>query len=93
MRLLARTITLYLLAAVIAITVNFFIPRLMPGNPVVAAIGHMQARVTPATIRALDLSTGSAPSSACGASTCSTGASCRWPMCCSVTPSRAVACP
>ncbi len=55
MRLLARRIALYLLTAVVAITVNFFIPRLMPGNPVEAAIGHMQARVTPATIRALDL--------------------------------------
>ena len=58
MRLLARRIALYLLTAVVAITVNFFIPRLMPGNPVEAAIGHMQARVTPATIRALDLQYG-----------------------------------
>src|SRR5712671_510745 len=30
----------------------------MPGNPVQAAIGHMQSRVTPATIRALDLQYG-----------------------------------
>ncbi len=58
MRLLARRITLYLVTAVVAITVNFFIPRLMPGNPVEAAIGHMQARVTPATIRALDVQYG-----------------------------------
>ncbi len=58
MRLLARRIALYLVTAVVAITVNFFIPRLMPGNPVEAAIGHMQARVTPATIRALDVQYG-----------------------------------
>jgi peptide/nickel transport system permease protein len=58
MRLLARRIALYIVTAVVAITVNFFIPRLMPGNPVEAAIGHMQARVTPATIRALDLQYG-----------------------------------
>jgi peptide/nickel transport system permease protein len=58
MRLLARRIALYLLTAVVAITVNFFIPRLMPGNPVEVAIGHMQARVTPATIRALDMQYG-----------------------------------
>ena len=58
MRLLARRITLYLVTAVVAITVNFFIPRLMPGNPVEAAIAHMQARVTPATIRALDVQYG-----------------------------------
>ena len=58
MRLLARRIALYLVTAIVAITVNFFIPRLMPGNPVQAAIGHMQSRVTPATIRALDLQYG-----------------------------------
>ncbi len=58
MRLITRRIVLYLLTALVAITVNFFIPRLMPGNPVEVAIGHMQARVTPATIRALDLQYG-----------------------------------
>src|SRR5215470_6028373 len=58
MRLLARRIALYLVTAVVAITVNFFIPRLMPGNPVEAAIGHMQSRITPATIRALNLQYG-----------------------------------
>jgi peptide/nickel transport system permease protein len=58
MRLIARRLTLYLLTAIVAITVNFFIPRLMPGNPVEAAIGHLQSRVTPATIKALDLQYG-----------------------------------
>lgn len=58
MRLIARRIVLYALTALVAITVNFFIPRLMPGNPVEVAIGHMQARVTPGTIKALDLQYG-----------------------------------
>jgi peptide/nickel transport system permease protein len=58
MRLIARRIVLYLLTAIVAITVNFFIPRLMPGNPVEIAIGHMQSRVTSGTIRALDLQYG-----------------------------------
>jgi peptide/nickel transport system permease protein len=58
MRLIARRIVLYVLTAIVAITVNFFIPRLMPGNPVEAAIGHMQSRVTASTIRALDLQYG-----------------------------------
>ncbi|HUC56662.1 MAG TPA: ABC transporter permease [Streptosporangiaceae bacterium] len=58
MRLIVRRLTLYLLTAIVAITVNFFIPRLMPGNPVEAAIGHMQSQVTPATIKALDLQYG-----------------------------------
>jgi len=58
MRLITRRIVLYALTALVAITVNFFIPRLMPGNPVEAAIGHMQSRVTASTIRALDLQYG-----------------------------------
>jgi len=58
MRLIARRIALYALTALVAITVNFFIPRLMPGNPVEVAIGHMQSRVTPGTIKALDLQYG-----------------------------------
>jgi peptide/nickel transport system permease protein len=58
MRLIARRLALYLVTAVVAITVNFFIPRLMPGNPVEVAIGHMQSRVTPQTITALDLQYG-----------------------------------
>jgi peptide/nickel transport system permease protein len=58
MRLIARRIALYALTALVAITVNFFIPRLMPGNPVEVAIGHMQGRVTPGTIKALDLQYG-----------------------------------
>jgi len=49
---------LYLLTAIVAITVNFFIPRLMPGNPVEVAIGHIEGQVTPATIKALDLQYG-----------------------------------
>jgi peptide/nickel transport system permease protein len=58
MRLIARRIVLYLLTAIVAITVNFFIPRLMPGNPVEAAIGHIQSQVSPRTIQALDLQYG-----------------------------------
>src|SRR5258708_33138368 len=58
MRLLTRRMALYLVTVVVAITVNFFIPRLMPGNPVEAAIGHMQSRITPATIKALDVQYG-----------------------------------
>ncbi len=58
MRLVARRLALYLVTALVAITVNFFIPRLMPGNPVEAAIGQMRSRVTPQTIAALDLQYG-----------------------------------
>jgi peptide/nickel transport system permease protein len=37
-RLFARRIAFYLLTAWVALTVNFFLPRLVPGNPVATAI-------------------------------------------------------
>ena len=41
MRVLLRRLGFYLLAAWVALTVNFFLPRLVPGNPVATAIGHL----------------------------------------------------
>lgn len=58
MRLIARRIGLYILTAFVAITVNFFIPHLMPGNPVLTLIGRMQAQISPQTIAALELQYG-----------------------------------
>ncbi len=54
MRMIARKLGFYLLTAVLAVTVDFFIPRLMPGNPVEAILAHLQGQVTPGTIRALE---------------------------------------
>jgi peptide/nickel transport system permease protein len=52
---LARKLGLYLVAAVVAITLDFFIPRLMPGNAVSAVLAKLQGtQVTPAAIRALE---------------------------------------
>jgi peptide/nickel transport system permease protein len=51
---LARKVGLYLVAAVAAITLDFFIPRLMPGNAVSAVLAKLQGtQVTPAAIKAL----------------------------------------
>ena len=47
MRVLARRLLFYVLTAIAAITVDFFIPRLMPGNPVDAVLAHMQGRRHP----------------------------------------------
>jgi peptide/nickel transport system permease protein len=44
MRLITRRIALYVVTAIVAITVNFFIPRLMPGNPVLAVLGRLRRR-------------------------------------------------
>jgi peptide/nickel transport system permease protein len=58
MRMIARRIAFYLLTAVVAITVNFFLPRLMPGNPVLAVLGRVQAEETRQAIAALELQYG-----------------------------------
>ena len=60
MRVISRRIGFYLITAIVAITVDFFIPRVMPGNPVDAILAKMQGQVvTPATVRALELQFGS----------------------------------
>jgi peptide/nickel transport system permease protein len=59
-RVISRRIGFYIITAIAAITVDFFIPRVMPGNPVDAILAKMQGQVvTPATVRALELQFGS----------------------------------
>ncbi|HET9848442.1 MAG TPA: ABC transporter permease [Candidatus Dormibacteraeota bacterium] len=40
MRALARRLAVYLLAAVVALTVSFLLPRVVPGNPVAGAVAR-----------------------------------------------------
>jgi peptide/nickel transport system permease protein len=54
MRVLTRRIVFYLLTALAAITVDFLIPRLMPGNPVQAILARLQNQVTTGTIKSLE---------------------------------------
>ena len=54
MRVLGRRLVFYLITALAAITVDFFIPRLMPGNPVEAILARLQGQITPSTIKALE---------------------------------------
>jgi peptide/nickel transport system permease protein len=55
MRVIGRRIGFYIITAIAAVTVDFFIPRVMPGNPVDAVLSHMQGQViTKATLRALE---------------------------------------
>ncbi|MGC8498156.1 MAG: ABC transporter permease [Acidimicrobiales bacterium] len=58
MRTIARRLGLYALTAWVAVTANFILPRLMPGNPVQTLIGKIASQVTPAEIRAIRLSFG-----------------------------------
>ena len=54
MRTLARKLVLYLVTAWVAITINFLIPHVMPGNPIQTMIGKIQSLVTPAQLRAIE---------------------------------------
>jgi peptide/nickel transport system permease protein len=56
--MISRRLGLYLLTAWVAVTVNFVLPRLMPGNPIQNLIGKIQSQVTPAEINAIRLSFG-----------------------------------
>lgn len=61
MRFYLRKAVFYLVAAWAALTLNFLIPRLMPGNPVdtvIAKLGAAGAPVTPATRAALEIELG-----------------------------------
>jgi len=54
MRVIGRRLVFYLITALAAITVDFFIPRLMPGNPVEAILARLQGQITPGTIKSLE---------------------------------------
>ncbi|MGA2970690.1 MAG: ABC transporter permease, partial [Acidimicrobiales bacterium] len=58
MRLIGRRLVLYAVTAWVAISVNFILPHLMPGDPIQTLIGKIQGQVTPQEIRAIRLSFG-----------------------------------
>jgi peptide/nickel transport system permease protein len=58
MRIILRRLVFYIITAIAAVTVDFFIPRLMPGNPVEAVLAQLHGNVTPAVIHALQLQYG-----------------------------------
>jgi len=55
MRVLGRRLSLYLVTAWVAITANFLLPRLMPGNPLQQMIGKATGAVTPQQVLATKL--------------------------------------
>jgi peptide/nickel transport system permease protein len=55
MRTLARRIGFYIVTGIVAITLDFFIPRLMPGNALTSVLARLQSsQVTPAMIKGLE---------------------------------------
>jgi peptide/nickel transport system permease protein len=55
---LIRRMGVYLLTAWVAITINFLLPHLMPGNPVQTMVGKLTGRVTPEIVHAIELQFG-----------------------------------
>ena len=53
MKYILRHLGLYLLAAWVSITLNFALPRTMPGDPVSALVGKMRGRIDPQAIEAI----------------------------------------
>jgi peptide/nickel transport system permease protein len=58
MAFLARRLGFYALAAWASITLNFFLPRLMPGDPASAMFARFQGRMDPSSIDAMRKSYG-----------------------------------
>lgn len=53
MRYVIRRLGFYLLTAFVAITINFLVPHLMPGNPAEILIANFHGRVSPAAIKSV----------------------------------------
>ena len=53
MRFLLRRLGFYLLSAWVALTLNFFLPRLMPGDPATALFARFRGRLGPEALQAL----------------------------------------
>jgi len=55
---LARRLGFYVVTAWVAITINFFIPRLMPGNPVDLVFNRIHHSISPAALHAFEIAFG-----------------------------------
>ncbi len=53
MRYILRRVVFYLVALWVALTLNFFLPRLMPGDPASRLLARIQERLTPEQVTAL----------------------------------------
>ncbi len=58
MSYLSRKIAFYLAALWVAITLNFALPRMMPGNPAEILLAKFKGRINPAAIKAFTLAFG-----------------------------------
>src|SRR5215472_7509583 len=54
MRFALRRLAFFVLTLWAALTLNFFLPRLMPGNPAIAMITRFRGAITPQTLKVLE---------------------------------------
>ena len=57
MRYLLQRLGFYILAFLVAVTINFFLPRMMPGDPIqsfLARLAQNGGQITPETVKALE---------------------------------------
>src|ERR1700684_4318872 len=55
MRYVLRRLGFFLLTLWAALTFNFLLPRLMPGNPALAMLGKFHGNLTPQSLNALEI--------------------------------------
>ena len=58
MRYLLRRLGFFVLTLWAALTINFLIPRLMPGSPAIAIMARFHGHIAPATLKAIEVSLG-----------------------------------
>lgn len=58
MRFILRRLGFFVITLWVALTLNFFIPRLMPGNPAEAMMARFKGRINPEAMKALEVAFG-----------------------------------
>ena len=58
MRFVLRRLGFFVITLWAAVTVNFLIPRLMPGNPAVAMMARYRGHINPSALHALEIAFG-----------------------------------
>jgi len=58
MRFVVRRLGFFLVTLWAAVTLNFLIPRLMPGNPALALMSRYRGRINPAALKAIEIAFG-----------------------------------
>jgi len=54
MRFVLRRVAFFLLTLWVALTLNFALPRMMPGNPALAIIGKFKSGISPQAVKVLE---------------------------------------